>query len=497
MKNKDNLFTKKAIKRRLKSFPELNALIISWIISISIAAFLFALAGNSPVAVIIASAYLASGVWSFILERAARSSIAKNGCVPMWVRRGAILLIPFAAAGNLFAAIAGFMAARQDRTVEYNLISYAFLNNLFAIVISAVNLFKPKLYDKFWLGIALFAATLVIYLAAMALILIFQKKNMYKKLAPVAVVLILTAFTGNLFALMLGMVILAKIRNLGSSKAIEWIDTIRRVFRNYMSVIGLFVIILMITLSICSYFTFNYQLAVKNDYGSLMKSPSLAYPFGTDNLGRCVFTRIVFGARISLLVGIISTAIPFIIGGLLGAVAGHYSTKFDNIIMRILDVLNAVPSILLAMAVMAALGSSITNMVIALSISNIPVYARTMRAQVMVVSQNEFVEATKAYGRKGYESLLFHIIPNSMAPMIVRASVSIGIAILSTSSLSYLGLGIGPHIPEWGNILKVGSSYLETNPYLAIYPGIFIIILVLAFNFLGDGLRDALDPKLK
>lgn len=115
----------------------------------------------------------------------------------------------------------------------------------------------------------------------------------------------------------------------------------------------------------------------------------------------------------------------------------------------------------------------------------------------MVVSQNEFVEATKAYGRRGYESLVFHIIPNSMAPMIVRASVSIGIAILSTSSLSYLGLGIGPHIPEWGNILKVGSSYLETNPYLAIYPGVFIIILVLAFNFLGDGLRDALDPKLK
>lgn len=496
MNNNVNLFTKKAIKRKLKSFSELNALSISWITSLAAAALLFGLAKGSSFALSIAAVYLVSGVWSFILERGARGSIAKNGSVPKWVRMGAIALIPFAAAGNLFAAIAGFMAARKDRTVEYNLISYAFLNNLFAIIISAINLFKPKVYEKFWLGISIYAATLAIYLIAMALILILQK-NRYKGLAPVAVVLIITSLTGNVFALMLGMVILAKIRNLGSSKAIEWIDTIRRVFRNYMSVIGLFVIILMITLSICSYFTFNYQLAVKNDYGNLMKAPGLAYPFGTDNLGRCVFTRIVFGARISLLVGIISTAIPFIIGGLLGAVAGHYSTKLDNIIMRILDVLNAVPSILLAMAVMAALGSSITNMVIALSISNIPVYARTMRAQVMVVSQNEFVEATKAYGRRGYESLVFHIIPNSMAPMIVRASVSIGIAILSTSSLSYLGLGIGPHIPEWGNILKVGSSYLETNPYLAIYPGVFIIILVLAFNFLGDGLRDALDPKLK
>ena len=177
--------------------------------------------------------------------------------------------------------------------------------------------------------------------------------------------------------------------------------------------------------------------------------------------------------------------------------AGYFGGKTDNIIMRILDVFNAVPSILLAIAIIAAFGVSTVNLVLALSISSIPGYARIVRAQVLGVSNQEFVEAAKACGAKHGIIIFRHIIPNSLAPVIVQATMGIGSAVLSTSSLSYLGLGVEPHVPEWGNVLKAGSTFLETNPYIAIFPGLAIILIVLAFNFFGDGLRDALDPKLK
>ena len=221
------------------------------------------------------------------------------------------------------------------------------------------------------------------------------------------------------------------------------------------------------------------------------------YPFGCDDYGRCVFTRIVFGASISLIIGMISTIVPIVMGGLLGAVSGFYGGKRDNAIMRVMDVLNAVPSILLAIAIIAAFGASTVNLILALSISVVPSYARIVRAQVMGISNQEFVEAAKACGAKNGTIIFKHIIPNSLAPVIVQATMGIGSAVLSTSSLSYLGIGVEPHIPEWGNVLKAGSTFLETNPYIAIFPGLAIIIIVLAFNFFGDGLRDALDPKLK
>jgi peptide/nickel transport system permease protein len=169
----------------------------------------------------------------------------------------------------------------------------------------------------------------------------------------------------------------------------------------------------------------------------------------------------------------------------------------DNVIMRILDVFNAVPSILLAVAIVAALGASLVNLVLALAISSVPGYARIVRAQVLGVSNQEFVEAAKACGAKDGRIIFKHIIPNSLAPVIVQATMGIGSAVLSTSSLSYLGLGVQEWVPEWGNVLKAGSTFLETNPYIAIFPGLAIIVIVLAFNFFGDGLRDALDPKLK
>lgn len=500
---RQNLFQKRTRSRRLKAYPELTAMSIGWGASFVIGLLVllgcydaetgFTMGGMFLFAML----YMAAGVLCLVLSLLARRSIAEGGPMPGYCRKLGYLAILTVFTGNIFAAIAGFSLIREKRSLEYNLGYYALLNNLMVAMVSMLNYFKAQLADNFYLGMGLLLGTSALYLVALFLIERAQTPEQYRRLLPLAVILIVSACMGNLFALLLGLVILAKIRNAGSARTIEWADTIRRIYRNYMAVMGFFIISLLLTLAVVSTMTFHYDYAVSNDYANLLREPCLEYPFGTDNLGLCVFTRIVFGARISLIIGLISTAVPIVIGGLLGAMSGYYSERLDNGIMRVLDVLYAVPSTLLTIAIVAAFGANTLNLIIALSISNIPVYARTMRARVMMVGNSEFVEAARSCGRHEWQILILHIIPNSLAEMIVRASVSIGIAVLSTSSLSYLGLGVEPHIPEWGNILKVGSPYLETNPYLAIYPGLFIIVLVLAFNFLGDGLRDALDPKLK
>lgn len=498
---RETLFAKRTRARRLKAYPELTALDIGWGASLIIALLILSSCRESERGLRTGSAfailYLFAAVLCFTLSAAARRSIGAGDGLPPLCRKLGYAAILTALTGNVFAAIAGFSIIREKRSLEYNLCYYALLNNLLVAMISLLNIFKDRLAPNFYLGIGLLAATVVLYLAALLLIGRAQAAGHYRSLLPLAVVLILSAALGNLFALLLGMVIVVRIKNEGSARTIEWVDTIRRIYRNYMAVMGFLIITLLMTLAVVSTMTFDYDYAVSNDYANLLQLPCLKFPFGTDNLGLCVFTRIVFGARISLIIGLISTAVPIVIGGLLGAMSGYYSERLDNGIMRILDVLYAIPSTLLTIAIVAAFGANTLNLIIALSISNIPVYARTMRAQVMMVANSEFVEAARSCGRHEWQILILHIIPNSLAQIIVRASVSIGIAVLSTSSLSYLGLGVEPHIPEWGNILKVGSPYLETNPYLAIYPGLFIIVLVLAFNFLGDGLRDALDPKLK
>ena len=205
----------------------------------------------------------------------------------------------------------------------------------------------------------------------------------------------------------------------------------------------------------------------------------------------------LLGISFRLTVGIFSTILSIVVGIVLGAIAGFYSGATDNIIMRVLDVFMAIPGLLLPIAIIAAFGTSTANITFALGVGAIPSYARTIRASVLQLQDSEFVEAARACGAKDNVIIFKHILPNSMAPLIIRSTLGIGAGVTAVSSLSYLGLGIAPHIPEWGNILKAGSSYLETNPYMAIFPGFAIVILVLAFNFLGDGLRDALDPKLK
>lgn len=437
-------------------------------------------------------------VQSFVKKRIEKEVTGPAGEISSATRKLGILLIVCLAFGNFFMFIAGVMLVKKEKNLEYQLAVYSFLVTVLIIIVSLLNLFKETQVSTFWLGIGLYVLYAVLNLVIIAAVnkYTFGKKP-DKKFMPVAVVCILGICLGNVFSFLLGLITIGKYRNKNEEVSVEWIDVITRLFRNFTAVIGMLLVVFFIALSIGSTMTFDYNIAIDNNFMQRLAEPSLAYPFGCDDYGRCVFTRLVFGARISLLIGMISTIVPIIIGGLLGAAAGYYGGKSDNIIMRVLDVFNAVPSILLAIAIIAAFGVSTTNLVLALSISSVPGYARIIRAQVLSVSNQEFVEAAKACGAKDGTIIFKHIIPNALAPVIVQATMGIGSAVLSTSSLSYLGLGVEAHVPEWGNVLKAGSTFLETNPYIAIFPGLAIIIIVLAFNFFGDGLRDALDPKLK
>jgi peptide/nickel transport system permease protein len=446
----------------------------------------------------IGAVYLSSGMFQyFVLKELRKRVISKSDLSPR-MRSVGVLLIPLFLIGNIFATIAGLNLIKKNKTIEYILSTYMIMISISIIAVSSLNLFKVYVADTFIFGVNIQIGLSVFYIFAIFAIGRWADGDKIdKKILPVAALLILSSFGGNVFAFILGTIIISKYRKTDLDVSIEWIDIIRRLFRNNMAIIGLFFISFLLSLSIFSSLTFDYSLAVENNYMAALVSPSLEYPFGTDNFGRCVFTRIVFGARISLLVGIAVTAFPIVVGGLLGAFAAYYSSRVDNIIMRLLDVLYAVPAILLAITIIAAFGAGVFNLIIAISIGAIPAYARIVRATALVIANSEFVEASIACGERDPLIIIKHIIPNSLAPIIVRATMGIGTAVLATSALSYLGLGVESHIPEWGNILKIGSKYLETNSYLAIFPGLAIILIVLSFNFFGDGLRDALDPKLK
>lgn len=502
MENKQYL--KRIEKRKLDSFQEYRNSAFAWgislILGLLIVGFGFDISTKkiSSISIMVGGVYILSALIQYLVTMKIKSEILKLNDIKKSTRLIGYLLIPFAVTGNFFISIAGFTLIKKEKSIEYTLCVYSILTSFTIMLISSLNLFKEYVANSFMLGIGLLIALTLFYVITMLMVSKYVKgKFVDKKLLPFAIPLILSIFAGNIFAFTLGLIIISKIRHRDEEISIEWIDVLRRLFRNYMAVLGMFIVILLISLSICSNLTFDYAIAIDNNYDTILQSPSLEFPFGTDNYGRCVFTRIVFGARISLVVGTIATLVPVIIGGILGAISGYYGKRLDNVIMRALDILYAVPGILLAIAIVAAFGANTFNLIMALSIGSVPAYARTVRATVMSISNNEFVEAAKACGARDFTIILKHIIPNSLAPIIIRATMGIGGAVLSTSSLSYLGLGVEPHIPEWGNILKIGSNYLETNPYLAIFPGLAIILIVLSFNYFGDGLRDALDPKLK
>lgn len=441
--------------------------------------------------------YFVFTVFQLFLTWKMKRDLLNTGEIQSKTRKlGYIQLLSILSA-NIFIASFAFNIIKKKKTPEYTFAVYMLLTQIFILAISSLNLFKPYVTDTFLPAMGILTGILIFQVITLVLV----SKHVEDNLAPswmmaIAILLIITSLTGNIFNLLLGISLIVKVRSHDRSRILKWNTMWSKITRNSTAILGMFFIILMFSLSVCSKFTFDYDMAVENNYGELLQNPSLEHPFGTDNFGRDLFSRIVFGARISLIVGFASTIIPAIIGGFLGALAGYYTKRADNVIMRLLDILYAIPGILLAIAIIAAFGANTMNLILALSVGSIPTYARTMRANVLMVSNYEFVDSARALGSSDLSIIFKQIVPNSLAPMIVKATLTIGGAVIATSSLSFLGLGVEPHIPEWGNILKIGSTYLESHSYLAVIPGLAIIGLVLSFNFLGDGLRDAFDPRM-
>jgi peptide/nickel transport system permease protein len=227
-----------------------------------------------------------------------------------------------------------------------------------------------------------------------------------------------------------------------------------------------------------------------------LEGPSLSHPFGLDELGRDILARILAGARISLLVGIAVVSVSSTVGMLMGSVAGYFGGRVDDVISRVIDILMAFPGILLAIALVAVLGPSLTNVVIALSIIGWVGYARLVRGQSLRAREFEFVQAARALGAGAPRIILRHVLPTAMPAVVVQATLGMAGAIISEAALSFLGLGVQPPTPSWGTMLDAGRSHLFTAPHLTIFPGLAIALLVLGFNFLGDGLRDRVDPKM-
>lgn len=502
MKKSEHL--KKMNKVKLNGFIEYKTLTFSMGATIMLALiFLFFgydfITGEAKKGMLIIGAvYLFMSFFMYAVSRKVRQELLSKSEISLASRRLGWPMVLFIITGNIFGSIAGLYLVGHKKCIEYQLCVFMMINTAMVTIVSALNYFKPETPPRFWLGMGLLLIIEIFYVfVTLMVVKHVDEKEIDPKMKYLLIPLVLTTATGNFFALILAITIFKRIHQKNKEISIEWINIMRRLFRNYMAVIGLLVVTFLFSISICSSLTFDYSVAIDNDYNALFLSPSLQYPFGTDNFGRCIFARIVFGARISLTVGVTAIAIPVVIGGILGALAGYYSNVVDNVIMRVLDIFYAVPAILLAIAIIASFGASTMTLIMAISVYGIPVYARLVRATVLSITHYEYIEAAKACGATNGVIIFKHIIPNSLAPVIVRATLEIGTAVLSTSGLSYLGIGIPSHIPEWGNLLRAGSSYLEGYPYMAIIPGLAIILIVLAFNFFGDGLRDALDPKMK
>ena len=276
------------------------------------------------------------------------------------------------------------------------------------------------------------------------------------------------------------------------------VEVWQRLVKNKMAMLGLAILVLLALCAIFADVIADYETkVVAQNIANRLKGPSAEHWFGTDEFGRDIFARMVHGSRVSLVVGLISVSVSLVAGGTLGAFAGFYGGGVDNVIMRVMDIFLAVPSILLAITIVAALGPNLVNVMLAIGISGTPGFARIVRAAVMSVKDQEFVEASRAIGASNATIIFREIIPNCLAPIIVQSTLSVASAILSTASLSFIGLGVQPPDPEWGAMLSSGRNFLRDAVHLTLFPGLAIVVTILALNLLGDGLRDALDPRLK
>lgn len=228
-----------------------------------------------------------------------------------------------------------------------------------------------------------------------------------------------------------------------------------------------------------------------------LSPPSWKHLFGTDEMGRDLFWRVVYASRYSLAIGFSAVMIATLIGIPLGAVAGYYGGRLENLIMRVTDIFSAIPSVMMAIVIVAILGTGVPNLLLAIGVTAVPGFVRIARASVLTIKNEEYVEAARALGKRNAYIIGAHILPNCLSPIIVQITLRVASAIISASSLSYLGLGIKPPMPEWGALLNAGQAYIRNQSYITIFPGLAIMLTVLAFNLVGDGLRDAMDPKLK
>lgn len=285
-------------------------------------------------------------------------------------------------------------------------------------------------------------------------------------------------------------------RNRKSKKTNQMKEIWRRFRKSKTAMLGLCLLIFVLSIAIFADVITPYENAISQSANRL-DGPSAAHIFGTDELGRDLFARIVHGSRYSLLIGVSTSVLALVIGGLLGAIAAYYGGWVDNIIMRLTDVVMTVPPILLSLAVVAALGGSLRNLLIAITISCVPSMLRLVRSVVLGVVDEDYIEAARSYGASDMRIILKYVIPNALGPIIVTTTMNVANMILSAAGLSFLSLGVQPPAPEWGALLSDAKTYMFTAPHLLYIPGIFIVIAALSFNLAGDGLRDALDPKLK
>ena len=271
----------------------------------------------------------------------------------------------------------------------------------------------------------------------------------------------------------------------------------RRYKKKNAAVVGLVLLCIIVGMAVFADLIVPYAKCVEQVGADRLQWPSVAHWFGTDEFGRDVFARVVHGARYSLFIGVATSLMALVAGAILGASAGYFGGMVDNVICRIIDVFMCVPPILLSLAVVAALGTSMRNLIIAITISCIPGNVRLIRSVVLTVADQDYVEVARSYGASNARIIFRYVLPNAMGPIIVNTTMAISDMILSAAGLSFIGMGIQPPSPEWGALLSAAQTYIFTSPYLLAFPGVFIILSSLSFNLVGDGLTDALDPKLK
>lgn len=273
-------------------------------------------------------------------------------------------------------------------------------------------------------------------------------------------------------------------------------DAWRRLIRNRTAILGMIIIAALLLIAIFAPLIIPYEYD-EMDVAAMLKGPSAKHWFGTDKLGRDMFSRCLYGARITLPIAIFTVFVAVLSGGTLGVLCAYFGGQFDNIVMRIVDIWGSIPGIMLSIAIVAAMGNNMYVLVIGLSVGAVPNMARTFRGAIFTVVDNDYVESSRSIGAGNFRIMFKHLLPNAVGPVILAVVGLLGVEVLCVSMLSFLGVGVQPPTPEWGSLLSTSKEFLNTASYLCTFPGIFIMLAVLGFNLLGDGLRDALDPRLK